>query len=94
VRVHRRDAERELVEVRLAGVHVACGLEASDDVCALGRNVVGEDDRPVGRRDARGVEEILDGETDTVACRLDLGDPDALERQRTSTAIATKSSAR
>jgi hypothetical protein len=82
------------MQIRLADVHVARRFEAFDHLCRFGRNVLGEDDRAVGRRDAPGVEEILDREPDAVASGLDLGDPDAVERQRTSIAIATNSSAR
>jgi hypothetical protein len=60
VRVLGGDAVGELVEVRLPDVDVAFSLELGD--CRGGplRDVVGEDDRPVGRGEPGGVEEVLD----------------------------------
>ena len=66
MRVLRGDAVGELVEVRLADVRVAGALEADDCLGAPVGDVVGEEDRPVGRRQPGGVEEILDGERDAV----------------------------
>ena len=70
VRVHRRDAVRELVQVRLADVRVAGRLEPADGFGRLGGHVVGEDRRAVRRRQPGGVEEILDRERDAVRRRL------------------------
>ena len=62
VRVLGGDAVGELVQVRLADVHVAGALEAHDRLGAPLGHVVGEEDRPVGRGQPGGVEEILDRE--------------------------------
>ncbi len=54
----------ELVQVRLADVRVAGRLEPLHGLGRLGRDVLGEDRRAVGRRQAGGVEEVLDRERD------------------------------
>jgi hypothetical protein len=64
VRVLGRDAVGELVQVRLADVRVPGLFEAPDGFRRPRRNVLGEDRRPVRRRQPRGVEEVLDGERD------------------------------
>jgi hypothetical protein len=62
-----RDSVGELVQVRLADVGVAGGLESSDRLGRSVRYVLAEDRRPVGRRQSSGVEEVLDAERDTLA---------------------------
>jgi hypothetical protein len=66
VSVLRRDAVRELVKVRLADNRVAGRLQPRDRLGGAVRDVVGEDGRAVSRREAVGVEEILDRERDPV----------------------------
>jgi hypothetical protein len=65
VRVLRGDAVGELVQVRLADVRVAGGLEPDDGLGGAVGDVVGEDDRPVGRDEPGRVEEVLDREPDS-----------------------------
>jgi hypothetical protein len=60
MRVDRGDAVGELVQVRLADVDVARGLELTDGLRGLGRDVLSEEDRAVGRDEPGGVEEVLD----------------------------------
>jgi hypothetical protein len=67
MRVLRRDAVRELVQVRLADVGVAGALEPRDRLGRCVRDVLSEQDRPVGRRQAGGVEQVFDGQPKT--CR-------------------------
>jgi hypothetical protein len=55
------------VQVRLADVGVAGVLEPPDGRRGPGRNVLGEQDRAVGRDEAGGVEQVLDGERNTLA---------------------------
>jgi hypothetical protein len=62
VRILGRDAVGELVQVRLADVRVARALEPRDGLGRCSGDVVGEQDRPVRRRQAGGVEEVLDGQ--------------------------------
>jgi hypothetical protein len=76
VRVLGGDSVGELVQVRLAGVRIAGGLEQPNRLGGLARDVVGEERRAVRGGQPRGVEEILDGEPRAVAPRLQLGDPD------------------
>ena len=65
VRVLGRDPVGELVQVRLADVRVAGALEPRDGLGGCVRDVVGEQDRAVGRRQAGGVEQVLDGQAET-----------------------------
>ena len=67
VRVLRGDPVRELVQVRLADVHVPGRFQAADRLRGLGRHVFDEDRRPVRGHEPGGVEEILDGEADPLA---------------------------
>jgi hypothetical protein len=76
VRVLRGDAVRELVEVGFADVDVTRGLEADDGLGASLGHVVGEDDRPVGRGQPGGVEEVLDGERDALRRLVGPGEED------------------
>ena len=62
VRVLGSCAVGELVQVRLADVPVVGGLGAPHCFRGLRRDVVGEEDRAVGRDEPRCVEEILHGE--------------------------------
>jgi hypothetical protein len=55
------------MQVRLADVRVARRLEPPDRLGRPRRDVLGEQDRPVGRRQALGVEEVLDRQRDAVA---------------------------
>ena len=64
VRVLRGRPVGELVQVRLADVRVAGRLEPPHRLGGLRRDVLGEDRRAVRRRQAGGVEEVLDGERD------------------------------
>jgi hypothetical protein len=59
-----RHAVGELVEVRLSDVDVARALQPEDGLGRVSRDVVGKDRRPVGRGQAGGVEEVLDGKCD------------------------------
>ena len=77
VGVDRGDAVRELVQVRLSDIRVTGRLEAAYALGGPRRDVVGEDDRAVGRRQAFGVEEILDREGDAVCGLLRFGEKDA-----------------
>src|SRR2546429_595394 len=77
VRVLRRGAEGELVQVGLADGDVTGGLEQTPRVGGSVRDVVPEDRRAVGGADAGGVEEVLDGELDPVRGAVELGDEDA-----------------
>ena len=60
--VLRRDPVGELVQVRLADVRVAGRFGKEDGCCTLSRDVLREDRRAVRRRQACGVEQILDRE--------------------------------
>jgi hypothetical protein len=84
VRVLGGDAVRELVQVRLADVAVPGGLEPEDGLGAPLGKVVGEDDRPVGRDQARGVEEVLDGEPDPRGGLRRAGEEDPLGRRQSA----------
>jgi hypothetical protein len=64
MRVLRRRAVGELVQVGLPDVRVAGLLKEDDDLGAPRRDVVDEDRRAVGGGQARGIEEIFDGEGD------------------------------
>jgi hypothetical protein len=72
------DAVGELVQVRLADVRIAGRLEQPHRVRRLGRHVIREDGRAVGRADTGRVEEILDREPDPGTGLGDLGDEDAV----------------
>ena len=65
VGVLRRDAVRELVQVRLADVRVPRGFRSSDRLGSYRRHVLREDGRAVGCDQPRGVEQVLDGERNT-----------------------------
>jgi hypothetical protein len=80
VRVLGGDAVRELVQVRLADVRVAGTLEAYDGFGRGRRDVFREDRRPVRRRHARRVEQVLDCEPDSVGRRLGLREEDPVGR--------------
>ncbi len=67
VGVHRGDPVRELVQVRLSDVRVAGGFEPAHRLGRLLGHVLGVDDRAVGRRQPRRVEEILDREPRAVS---------------------------
>jgi hypothetical protein len=67
MRVLGGDAVGELVQVRLPGDGIAGGLERRDRGRGLLGNVVAEDQRPVGRRQPCGVEEVLDAEREAFA---------------------------
>jgi hypothetical protein len=54
------------VEVRLPDVDVAGAFEPDDGLGRASRNMVGEDCRAVGRRQAGRVEEVLDRERDAL----------------------------
>ena len=78
VPVLRRDAVRELVQVRLPDVDPSGCLEPEDRLGARDRDVVGEHGGPVRRPHTGRVEEILHGESPP--CRgvdAELGDPDS-----------------
>jgi hypothetical protein len=78
-------AEGELVEVGLADVRVAGGLEAQNRLGRLARRVLGEQDRAVSGDEARRVEQVLDRERDPLARRFRAGEEDALRgAQRTA----------
>jgi hypothetical protein len=78
VRVLRRGAKGELVQVRLADVDVACGFEPADCLGGARGKVLGEQDRAVGRDEPGGVEEVLDGERDALARTLRSREEDPL----------------
>jgi hypothetical protein len=67
VLVLRGRAEGELVQVGLAHIGVARGLEAAHRLGRLHRHVVGEQDRAVGRDQSGGVEKVLDRERNPLA---------------------------
>jgi hypothetical protein len=68
----------ELVQVGLADVDVARVLQQAHGRGGLGRYVLGEEDRAVGRDEPGRVEEVLDGERDPVADLLGPREEDAL----------------
>ena len=76
VRVQRRDAVGELVQVRLADDRVASVLEEAHRLGRPVGHVVGEEDGAVGRRQAGGVEQVLDREPDPGPGIRHLGDED------------------
>jgi hypothetical protein len=76
MRVLRCRPERELVEVRLPDEHVARGLQPAHGRGGALGDVIGEDRRSVGGADARGVEDVLDGEPGAFGRRLRAGDED------------------
>jgi hypothetical protein len=76
VQVLRGDAVGELVEICLADVRPAGALKEIHGGCIQVRDVVCEHRRAVRRPDARGVEEVLDGEPRALTGRQ-LGDEDA-----------------
>ena len=80
VRVLRRHAVGELVQVRLADVRVARGLEAPHGLRGDGRDVVDEERRPVRRPQAGRVEEVLDRKRDPRRRLLDERDEDPVRR--------------
>ena len=70
VRVLRGRSVRELVQVRLADVGVACAFRSTHGLGRLRRHVLGEHRRPVGRDEPFGVEQVLDGERDALVRAL------------------------
>ena len=83
VRILGRGPVGELVQVRLADVRVARALEPDDGLGRCNRDVLGEQDRPVRRRQAGGVEEVLDGQPKTCRRRrVGQGEEDAVVRAR------------
>ena len=73
---------RELVQVRLADVHVARILEPQHRGSGPLGHVAGEDPRAVGRLQPAGVEEILDRQPDARSGRLRLGEEDRQSKAR------------
>ena len=71
-------AERELVQVGLADVRIAGRLQPPHRLGCLARDVVGEQDRAVGRDEPGRVEQVLDRERDPLAGLLRAGEEDAL----------------
>jgi hypothetical protein len=69
-------AEGELVQVGLADVRVPGRLEPPDRLRRLARDVLGEQDRAVGRDEPGGVEKILNRERDPFGRRLRPGEED------------------
>ena len=67
VRVLRRDAVRELVQIRLADVRVPAGLCEVHGFRGGGRHVFGEHRRAVRRRQPCRVEQVLDPKPDACA---------------------------
>jgi hypothetical protein len=84
VRVLGRDAVGELVQVRLADDAVAGGFETRDGLRGPVGDVVGEEDRAVGRRQAGGVEEVLDCQRGAGRRRLGPREEDPLELAQSS----------
>jgi hypothetical protein len=77
VEVLRRDAVRELVQVRLPDIDPARRLEPLDRLGARLRDMRVEDRRAVRRPDPGRIEEILDGEPPTGRRgTVELRDPD------------------
>ena len=66
MRVLRRRAVSELVQVHLPDDAVALRLESLDRERRRGRKVLGEERRAVRRHEPGGLEEILDGERDAL----------------------------
>jgi hypothetical protein len=66
------------VEIRLADVRVADSLEPRHRLGRPRGHVVGEQDRPVGRDQAGGVEEVLDRERNPLADAFRPGEEDPL----------------
>jgi hypothetical protein len=84
VRVLGGDAVGELVQVRLADDAVAGGFEPADSLRGAIRDVVGEEDRAVRRREAGGVEQVLYGQRDAGRRRLRPREEDPLELAQSS----------
>jgi hypothetical protein len=78
--VLRGGAVGELVQVGLAHVRVPGRLEPPHRLGGLARDVLGEQDRPVGRDEPGRVEEILDRERDPLAGLRRAGEEDAFGR--------------
>jgi hypothetical protein len=76
VLVLRGRAEGELVQVRLADVRVARRLEPPYRLGRLARDMLGEQDRAVGRDEPGRVEQVLDRERDPLGGRLRPGEED------------------
>jgi len=93
VRVLGGRSESELVEIRLADVDIARSLEPLHSLRAVGRNVLGEEDRAIGRDEAGGVEEILDRERDAYAGILRPCEKDPLELGHSFGALSTPTGA-
>jgi hypothetical protein len=71
----------ELVQVRLADVRVAGGLQTPDGLGGLSRYVLGEQDRAVGRDEVGGVEEVLNSERYPLAGLLGSSEKDPLAQE-------------
>ena len=82
VRVLRRDAVRELVQVRLPGDRVPGLLEPLDRGRAAVGDVLREERGAVRRHEPRGVEEILDRDGCSVGRLVGSREPDALHGRR------------
>ena len=93
VRVLRRDSVGELVQVGLADVGVAGGLEPQNACRRRRRNVVGEDRGAVRGRQACGVEQVLDGEWDAGGRRLRAREEDSVGRRHAATLVTSGASA-
>jgi hypothetical protein len=74
--------EGELVQVRLADVRVSGRLEPPNRLRRLTGDVVGEQDRAVGRDEARRVEQVLDRERDPGGGLLRPRQEDGQNRER------------
>ena len=81
VRILRRDSVRELVQIRLADVHVTARLESAHRLRRAARDVVGEHRRSVRRRQACCIEEILDGEAYSLTSIIRTSEEDPVGRR-------------
>jgi hypothetical protein len=79
VLVFRGRAVRELVQVGLADVRVSGRLQPPYRLRGLSRNVLGEQDRAVGRDEPGRVEEVLDGERNPLGGLLGAREEDPVE---------------
>jgi hypothetical protein len=84
VRVLRRHAVRELVEVCLADGDVPGSLQPRYGLGGLRRDVVREHGRAVRRPHAGGVEQVLDREPRAGTARRELRDPDPVHHSRSA----------
>jgi hypothetical protein len=76
------------VQVRLADVRVAGVLEQPDGLGRARRDVLGEQDRPVGGHEALRVEEVLDREPWAGRGRVGTREEDAVELIRLADATS------